>query len=332
MKLTPQKYDISHHNSVNKASSYKPSFKGWKANAGDMMGFIERKGFFTEFLIIDSLSMIAPRILIGLNRDRKDTKERKGTGKWNLKAGAEEALRELLSGPSMFLIPLGIVAAAKKIASASKIPSHTMKALSETMSSVVDGLKDTKLYKDAKELRKNIAGKIFDNVYENAKFEDKADFKAKFIEHLTTDKPNPKKKWFGASEATNAEKFETFVQYINNKNQTKYPSETRMLSDGKNLAERAKSLYEDFENFSNDVVHKFVNNDFTTKTPKAFMDDIQKSTKRLRTAASVTSFAAVGAFLFYLPKIYQLSKLSPAEESARRARKSVQEGGQNASK
>lgn len=64
------------------------------------INWMENGGKAVEFTIIDCLSMIFPRTFQAYNRNSQEL------GHPNYKAGTEEAIREFLTGPSMFLIPV----------------------------------------------------------------------------------------------------------------------------------------------------------------------------------------------------------------------------------
>lgn len=359
-EATNQKNNLSIAKTVltSKAAQDKVSFSGAKAGLADMMGFIERKGFFAEFMIVDFLSMIAPRILIGLNRDRKETH------KLNYKAGAEEALRELLSGPSMFLIPLGVFQGVKHFTPAAKIPKGTMSGLSHTMKEIVDNTADRSVLKTSKEINETMANKLFDTAF--AKFEFEGDSKDEFRKQFTKllNEEHVEEKWtqktmnffkniFSSEKKEKIDKpidlFEKLIKEMNNKDMTKTPSQSKVIDfikvemnegteEVKKITVGARELFEDFKHYSKDVVEKFTKQDFVknitenfSKEAKDFLTNLQKSRSLTRMCSSVASFAVVGAFLFYLPKLYQVSKVSPAQDSAKRASSELKEGGAHAS-
>lgn len=105
-----------------------PSFKGI-GNPLEMvtmvMDAVDRGGFAASFIIQDGIGMVAPRIWEGVNRNRKreidpKTGEPTGrrTGPFNWEFARREGIRELLSGPSAFLIPAGMLIGIKKYSGA----------------------------------------------------------------------------------------------------------------------------------------------------------------------------------------------------------------------
>ncbi len=96
-------------------------------NAGDIvvkfMDGIERGGFAASFLAQDGVGMVAPRIIEGLNRNKEET------GHLNWDFAKREGIREVLSGPSMFVIPSIILYFVKKHSgTANNVPVDFIKA------------------------------------------------------------------------------------------------------------------------------------------------------------------------------------------------------------
>lgn len=329
-------------NEVSKDSvSFGASLKGGVVKTFD---WIDKKGFLVDFLIVDALSMITPRILIGLSRDKEKT------GKLNYKAGAEEAGRELFSGPSMMLIPMAVLAGYKKYVPASNISRDTLKGLTQNMTKVVDEAADTKMFTSSEQLNKNLADKLFDDAFVKFDLDNRSELRSEFSRLLNeSTKSNPKSKIRARLDKLinskpdefrdAADKFEKHIILINNNNKATQPLDTKRinLEAGK---VGATDLFEDFHNYSKDVVEKFTKKDFAKgvvekckENAKEFLTDTQKTRSNTKSVTAITAFLTVGAFLLYLPRFYQRGKVSPAMESAKRAREegSVQ-GGANENK
>lgn len=96
-----------------------PSFKGTVNPVVGLMDFIDKGGFAASFIIQDGLGFIAPRVGKGILRGGKEKKDENGNpildknGKpkheYNWEFARKEGLREVLTGPSAFLIPLGML-------------------------------------------------------------------------------------------------------------------------------------------------------------------------------------------------------------------------------
>ncbi len=126
---------------------------------------ISRGGFAASFIAQDGLGMVAPRIWEGLNRGREreidpETGEKTGKkiGPYNWTFARREGVREILSGPSAFLIPMGIMAFLKKYAGkANNVPINMINTLGEnfkqTAISQSDAIKNITDFKDAAQTR-----------------------------------------------------------------------------------------------------------------------------------------------------------------------------------
>ena len=286
------------------------SFGSIKGAISHQMDVLGQKGFFAEFFIIDAISMITPRIIIGLGRDKEKT------GKTNYKAGLEEAGRELISGPSMFLIPMGIFEAVKHFTPASKITAGSAKGLFDTMKSVVGEKPYVESLGDKEELSKKISNELFKSAFSEYSFKGKDSYSDKFTELLNREGVKGRD-----AHKAHAEELEKLVTEIKNKNvNDKAATDAHKIKVGE-AEVTPKHLIEDFKNFKKDVITRFVD-----KSEKS-LKEIQDSRKNIRTSAAILSFLAVGGFLLYLPRLYQRGKISPADESAKRARAEVEKGG-----
>ncbi len=100
-----------------------------------LVGLMEvvNKNFITSFLTQDGLGFIVPRMYEGANRGReRDPETGKKTGPLNWALLRKEGLREFLSGPSSFVIPLGVVTLAKKFGLANNVKTDFIKGFDET--------------------------------------------------------------------------------------------------------------------------------------------------------------------------------------------------------
>lgn len=285
--------------------------------------------FLVNFLVVDALSMIIPRILIGLGRDKDKT------GKINYKAGAEEAGRELLSGPSMMFIPMGILAVYRHFSPASHMERNTLDAFTHSMSKVIEKTKDKE------QINKNLADKLFDGAFEDFNLDGKDELKTKFSE-LLNKSTSIEKKMFKNKEFNNtANEFEKLVALINNSIKNKAPDNSKIISLDTGVFDKkenkkifteikAKDLFEDFRNYSKDIITKFKEKSFASSTDALHeIEKMKVKSNIVKMATGITGFLAVGAFLLRLPKIYQVSKISPAMDSANRAMKEASSGGTN---
>lgn len=96
------------------------SFQGAANPIVGLMDFIEAGGYAASFILQDGLGFIAPRVGKGLVRGGKEKKDENGNpvldknGKpkheLNWAYARKEALREVITGPSAFVIPMGMLA------------------------------------------------------------------------------------------------------------------------------------------------------------------------------------------------------------------------------
>ena len=268
--------------------------------------WIDSKGFFVEFLIVDALSLIAPRIWIGLNRDKEKL------GHYNYYAGAEEAGREMTSGPSMNIIPMIFFAAMSYMKPATHIEKGTLKYLTQ---SVNDVIKNSKGELDSEALHKQFADKLFDDAFGKFDLDEKANLKTQFSQMLI-DAKGLKGKDFRAK----AGKFEELVIKINNKNKAgKAPESPKNIVIDKNNIKAhisAADFVEDFKDYSKDIIKKLKDGKVAKDASEGFLEKLTSRRIGIKYASIVAAFFAVGSFLLYLPRFYQRGKMSPAEQSA----------------
>lgn len=292
--------------------------------------FTDRGGFLVEFLIIDAISMIAPRVWVGLNRDKEKI------GHLNYQAGAEEAGREMLSGPSMQLVPMAIAATAiHNFMPSVKMSTEMLGAFNYNLKELVD---ENSSLKDKAEINKKFAERIFDKSFESFNVNKKAEYKKEFVallEKATTTKPRLALiKKFSKSQTEHEKAEKSFIELItkmNNENKTETAPKNKYNVPVKNGSKEphninAKDLFEDFHNYSKDVIEKFTKKD-ASKSVEDFFKGIEKSRSTSKIVLALAAFFAVGGVLLYLPKLYQRSDVSPAEQSAKRAQ--AEAGGAN---
>lgn len=325
--------------------SFVDSLKGGTAKLFDTL----LANFFTSFLVVDSISMILPRTLVGLNRDRDKT------GQFNYKAGAEELYREMLSGPSMNLIPMGILWMMNMKYASARMESKTLHGMTELLQTTIKNAPSKEILVNHDTLDKELAGQIFETSFSKEKYELpnrealKADFVKTLIEAKSV-KPRlllpPTKEY---SQKLGA--FEEIVSKIHNANKKGCTVDTHSIylgidneSKNKNpIIESAKDLFDDFHSYSRDITKKVAKTTAAKNTLTAYKEDLTRLTENMRSsranikiATAIGAFFTVGAFLLYLPKLCQQSNVSPAMASAKRAQAQAQAqaeiGGANESK
>lgn len=111
-RVSKQQIERNKNNTNNKyINSQTQSFKGAGLDSAALKiaNAIENGGLFVSFTLQDMIGTNIPRPVMGLLRNNKENK-----GEKNYKFAAKELVREMLTGPSMFLIPMGLLAVGKK--------------------------------------------------------------------------------------------------------------------------------------------------------------------------------------------------------------------------
>ena len=295
------------------------NFKGIGRALGDLNKFamqrIEKGGFFAEFVILDMCGLVLPRVYQGFQRNKKEL------GHLNYQAGTEEFLREFITGPSLFLIPLGAVAlAGKALGKGVQINSNTLKKFTQVFKKLGNNVAQSDLLQN----QRNFANKLFDDLFTNnpnklkeaipSTVKSLEEYKKAFVELLTNSLD--KKGTDGQA------KFADLISDINaayfNKKNT-YAVD--ILLKDKQHGTSAVDLFDDARKYMQDVipsvkmtVSEAIENG--TSVAKEFVesaiDKITKIRENGRRVLCLGGSAALAGFLSIIPKIYQRSKTNPA--------------------
>lgn len=151
----------------NLPKNQQPSFTGSFNPVVTLMDFVDKGGFAASFIAQDGIGMVAPRIYEGLNRNRPKDEDGKKTGPLNWEFARREGIRELLSGPSAFLIPLGLLSIIKKVSgTANNVYVSHINALGGHFAEYAS--KNPAEIKDAKAFKKGYYTQVFENVLSNS--------------------------------------------------------------------------------------------------------------------------------------------------------------------
>ncbi len=112
----------------NKNVNNNPNFKGgFDSISLATANLIENGGLAVSFTLQDMLGTNLPRPIMGLKRNSKENK-----GEANKSFAFKELVREMLTGPSMFIIPMGMLAAGKKVSGATvNVPMKMIKSFGD---------------------------------------------------------------------------------------------------------------------------------------------------------------------------------------------------------
>lgn len=144
-----------------------PSFQGLGAvlAAGPIAvsDLLYRGGYITSFMLQDFFGMAGPRTLEGMNRRPINPETGKKEGPYNWKFARREGLREVLSGPSAYVIPLVCLHFIKKYSgSANNVPINMIQGIGNNFVEYAVNNKST--LADTVKTRRNFYNEIFRNV------------------------------------------------------------------------------------------------------------------------------------------------------------------------
>lgn len=253
---------------------------------------IENGGLAVSFTLQDMLGTNLPRPLMGLKRNAQENE-----GQVNKKFAAKEFVREMTTGPSMFVIPAVILAGVKKFfGKASDVPASVIKALGDIhVANAVDSagkaIGKEEFYKSA-----------FANIIKNAKSEvevsestlnSAAELAKKLIE-IPKGKRESKAVLNGIAE-----------KLVNiSKTHAKDAAYTEFTSAAlsENVHVGVKDAISYITAYADDLVEKAKGQD-TSK----LLDFIKKATNKKvigRFALNIAMYSAIMAFLQIIPKLY----------------------------
>lgn len=270
--------------------------------------FIENNGFLGEFLTIDTVGMMAPRTGQGYLRNRKEL------GHLNYKAGREELVRELLSGPAFFYVPL----TALTIASALK--GKSAKVDTKVLNGFKNIMKNTTVeMQNAVETKKNFVKTVINEAFKDYKnekqlvnelselMEKNATNKFKFVDKVKNlfRKDNEKIE----TAAILKEKATALVTKLNKAN-SKNLDNASVIEFGGQKYDTA-NLFGDMKNYLDDFTSKAAK---STQEKDTFIEKFHKKAQDLRYAANIFAVASLSAFLMIIPKLYQTGDEFPGSD------------------
>ena len=249
------------------AIGVQPSFGNLSSGVVSLMDWIESGGFITSFIIQDGLGMVAPRIGTGLLRGRGSidpkTGEKRGC---NWEFARREALRELLSGPSAYFIPLAMISGIKKLGKANNVPVDLINGY---------GSEFSRYTKDTLSQNKTL---------------NKCDFYTQIFENLLTNSTD------GSLKAdVIKEKAASYAKQLLDIDDTSSNKVRKVL---------VNNLKEDFINTRK--LHNGVMEDDTVAVLKKLISNFNLKRTGTRVATNLSMWGAVAAGFILIPKIYNL--------------------------
>lgn len=303
-------------NQVNSAKQYNinnnyqnkktPSFGANPAVA--FATFIEKNGFLGEFLAVDTTGMMGPRGIQGFLRNREEL------GHLNYKAGREELVRELLSGPAFFYVPIIVLSIASLLrGKAAKVDAKTLSEFKTVMKNTAVELKNTVSTK------KNFVKTITKDAFKDFNHEKGLiDELSQLMEQNVTKKFSfkdsllnifRKKENKVTTTGTLKAKATELITKINKANEKNLDNAGAISVNGKNV--NIADLFDDMRNYLDDFTKKANN---TTENTNTFIEKFHNAAKNIRYATNILAVSALSAFLVIIPKLYQTGKTFPGTD------------------
>lgn len=310
--------NVAKHNNLKEQNQQKhqqTSFTGSFNPVVTLMDAIDKGGFAASFIAQDGIGMVAPRIYEGLNRNREKDENGKKIGPLNWEFARREGIREILSGPSAFLIPMGIMAIIKKTSgTANNVHVSHIEALGQNFADYA--AKHPDQLKNSSEFKKGYYAQILENALENStdetfndeQLKDKAKSFAEKLVDSEEKRANKDKK--------NANKLQAEIvdEYMKLRKQYSAPSgnelavSLKVSGKDKPLGTNIRQLVQSLTDYSGDALEKV--NKHLEKHANGNIDEYIKKFNTHRAGTRVLSnlgmWAAVVGFYTLIPKLYNL--------------------------
>lgn len=314
-----------------------PSFQGLEAVPIALADTLYRGGYITSFMLQDFVGMACPRMLEGMNRRQINPETGKKEGPYNWKFARREGIREVLSGPSAYLIPWLCLKVIKKYSgSANNVPINLIQGYGNnfihyaaqnesTLSNVVKTRKDfyIDIYKNVLNTSlngqlnaKELAEKAEEFASRTIEIEQAKDKSKSFIKVLIN------KRVEGSPEDLRDDLIDDFMKlkkrYLNSStkemnaemviNPEKLGVNPKELTAADKTGVGIKKLIKSLTDFSDDVIdstgkalEKYKNQEFNVKN---FLNDFVLKRTGSRILTNVGMWSAVVAFYMIIPTLY----------------------------
>ncbi len=299
------------------------SFKGGAdALIVGTMDAIERGGWAASFTVQDLLGTILPRPLTGLSRNKKENE-----GKKNTAFALKELIREVVTGPSMYVVPLGILVAGKKIVGQTV---NTPAKLIDNLGGIFKDSVNNKNIDKPEEIIKTYYQKTFENMLstatntENKHYADEAEKLAQgFVELEGKQKKGFIKTLRGIEEKGSLQDaksalYNSYLKIVkeNSKNHTNDFTSAKLA--GMDGGIEFNRMLNHMKEYGEDAI-KHVTTGFKIADGKEFADELTSKLSNFNAKRITTRFglnlgmaAAVVAFLSIVPDLYnKTSKGNP---------------------
>ncbi len=284
---------LNNNNINNKQiNSFKGIGSGIDALSLGVANAIENGGLAVSFTLQDMLGTNLPRPIMGLKRNSKENK-----GEKNVKFAAKELVREMTTGPSMFIIPGVILAAGKKIfGKTTEVPMKFIKSFGDIHAA--NPLNEAGRAIGKQDFYKNAFAEMIKNAKEETTISKEtmrtaSDF-AKRLADGIKDKTT--------SKDTINKLTDEFIEITKSHAKDAAHTDFTKAAISKTTAAPFKETVSHMMSYADDIVEKAKTQDASKITEFVKKLSNQKVIGRL--AANVIMYAAVMTFLQVIPKLY----------------------------
>ncbi len=293
------KRNIQSENNNISTSQNNPAFKGAGILGAGIDKFslfiadkIENGGLFVSFTLQDMLGTNLPRPFMGLMRNSKEN-----NGEKNTKFALKELTREMITGPSMFIIPAMLFEPGKKLfGSATNVPMKFIKEFGKIHSGTP--LDEAGNIIGKQDFYKNTFAEIIKNAKQESVLSQETKDKASdFAKRLASVKEKkPMQELIG--NMTNE-----FTDIVKNHAQDAAHTDFTGAVISDNLKAPFSETVNHMVSYANDIVPK-VKKKATADNAKNYISKMTNKKIIGRFAANVGIYAAVLGFLQIIPKLY----------------------------
>ena len=326
MKTNPVLNTDVNNTQVSRGKRNQQSFKGLGDGIVALMDGVERGGLTTSFIIQDVCGSCVPRTYTGLHRNEDIT------GELNYTEAREVALREFITGPSMFVIPIGLLYGLKKsVGKALDVPMKHIEGFSNVLSKnagiiTASSVKNPAEFKGAyyKEVFKNILSTSVEGISEADLEKKSSDFAQKM---LKIESAKSKGIWnnirnkaiAGSKEDLTSELVQDFMNLNKSANKTAtsdFFSASLAVKHGDVTSAKMQKTLTLLTNYTDDVLKKMNKKltNFDAKSVSEFVDNFSKSRIGGRFVLNLGLLASVIGFCSVVPKFYMQSKVFPGKK------------------
>ncbi len=278
-----------------------------------LMDAIDKGGFAASFIAQDGIGMVAPRIYEGLNRNRKEDENGKKTGPLNWEFARREGIREILSGPSAFLIPLGILTLIKKFSgTANNVHVNHIEALGQNFADYA--AKNPDKLKNSVEFKKGYYAGVFENALQNSTDDSFRGIELKQTAQKFAETLVEIENKRAAKDKKGANKLygQLVEDYMNIRKTHAAPSSNELTTslkvNGKKdaLGTNFRRLTQSLTDYTGDILNKINKKNIAAGDIKEFVSKFNKYRSGTRVLSNLGMWSAVVGFYTLIPKLYNL--------------------------